>query len=164
MGKRPLLTDLFRDRPALSPAELCGLSKALRWDKEPAGAKVHTLSPASHANGPIGRRHHLAWAAADDNRAAPMLLNRYPPLLPPAPRSLSTVCTNLTNPARPYSHARRAPKDSRCFRVCAERRGGAPARPSQSRGVPPLRLPAAPSRPLSFTASPQPQGKAHLVR
>lgn len=82
-GKGSLLTDPFRTSPSLSPSKPCGLSKTPSWDKEPAGAKVSTLSPASHGNNPIGRRTHLARAAAGDNRAAPTLLSQDPSLLHP---------------------------------------------------------------------------------
>lgn len=161
-GKGSPLTDRFRTSPALSPPEPCGLSKAPSWDLEPAGAKVSTLSPASHGNSPIGRRTHLARAAAGDSRAAPTLLSQDPPQLPHR-EALPPPCALTWRPRPgPDSYSRRAPLDSCCFRVCAERRGGAPVRAAPSA---PASRPSDSPRLLahSSTASPQPLGKAHVA-
>lgn len=139
-GKRSLITDSFKTSSAFSPA-------ASR--KPPAGtgnlgAKVGTLFPASPVNSPRGHRYPPAGAAADDNLTASTILSQGPPPLPPAPRGPPTPCTNLAPRPGPARLPTPAPLDSRCFRVCAKRRGGARSRLVRP-GVPP------PGSPGSFS-------------
>lgn len=153
--------------PVLSPTGPCRPLKAPSWDK--AGANVGTLSPASHGNSSIGHHHdhhHLTPAAAGDNRTAPVLLSQDPP--GSCPQRKAHPPSALTWPPWPGldSHARRLPLDSRCFRVCAERRGGAPVRaaPSVPASRPPPPAPRGSFPPPSSAANPQPLGKAHPIR
>lgn len=127
-------TDIFgiRPSPPSNQQEPDTPSKDLSWDKEPANANVRTLSVASHGNSPTGRRHQLARAVADDNRAAPSLLSQDSPLLAPAPGSPPTLCTNLAALAQLGCTRPPGSTGLGCFRVCAKRRGGAPAPAAQS--------------------------------
>lgn len=121
-----MLTDSFKTSAAFSPA---ASRKPLAGTGNPGG-KVGTPFPASHVNSPIGHRYPLA--------GQPRMT--IPPL--PGSRARIHLCSRqhreahppaaLTWPPGPARLPTPAPPGSRGFRVCAKRRGGAPARAASS--------------------------------
>lgn len=120
------------------------------------GAQVATLFPASHVNGPMGHRYHLAG----------MTPHRFHGPEPGSTSAAAGAARPTRPPRSPGPRARpgvpRPRHWPRCFRVCARRRGGAPARAALSarRPAPLPRVPRGSFSPIALHREPPASGQS----